>query len=148
MGAHTDQRRAVFEVKPPTLHGELAFRWRISGDAIRARRPDLDLGAGDAVLCIRLHLEEQAQSRRISAARATLESTRAVTCPIEHADTTGAWWRDDPLIHVDVQGLVAATLRAGRPDKLLYARTPLMEALGLPPGVYQPDACELILHAR
>jgi hypothetical protein len=149
MSARTGQRRGILEIATPSAHAEVTLRWRISGDAIRALRPDLDVGEGDAALCIRVTLDERARPRRVCASRATLESAHAVACPIEHAQGPGAWWRDDPMIHIDVQGLVCATIRArqGEPAKLLYARTPLLAAIGLPPGVYDPDGCDVELQS-
>jgi hypothetical protein len=48
--------------------------------------------------------------------------------------------RADGLEHIDVAGVVSMTLRRGTDGslELLYARTPLLESLGVPGGCVEP----------
>lgn len=109
-------------------------RWRLSGTALRRARTDLDLGDADAMLCIGVDVCREAS---VVATRAVLETDRG-ECRLEREIEGGSFVLDDVMAHVDVPGLISATIILGESPRLIYARTPLVESLGLAPGTYEP----------
>jgi hypothetical protein len=51
---------------------------------------------------------------------------------------------DGDLLHVDLPGVLVATVRMTPGNaRILYARTTVLERLGLTPGAYEPRGCSV-----
>ena len=111
--------------------------WRLSGPALKRARADLQLGETDATLHIEVALR---QGWAPSSTSAWIESKEG-TCPLENLDATGRCVVEGDLLHLELPRLLVATLDTREESpRLLYARTPLLEMLGLAPGTYEPTS--------
>lgn len=138
MTAPLDQQGLTMEaVERQTL----VVRWRLSGAALRRARADLQLGERDVSLGVHVDLLREDEGWRPVSARAELEAADGRTCRIEGTTGMGACVIDAGLLHLDVPGLISATIHAGDERRLVYARTPLLESLGMAPGTYEPVGC-------
>lgn len=128
----------------PLARSRVEIRWRIAARALKRARADLELGDGAATLRWRVELARDADGWRISGAHADLVSEDGAACRIEHGVAHGAAIEHDDLLHVDVTGLLTATLRTGQGSaRLIYAWTSLLDALDLPAGTYEPAGCDV-----
>jgi hypothetical protein len=128
------QRRAA-------LCGVHAVRWRISPDALRAYAPAIVNGRGAELAAAELLVY-------LDPPRAILSLVSARGDRIEHAlpltPAAPQIVRDQSrgLLHIEIPGGLSLCVRSAgdRPASLLYARTSLLAALGLPGGVYDVPA--------
>lgn len=117
----------------------IVVRWRVSGTALKRARPDLRLGKADAQLDVHVKVSRES-GWALSSAWAELTSDGR-SCRIEGTTDMGTCEVDAGMLHLDVPGLIAATIHLGAEPRLLYARTPLLKSLGLSPGTYEPIGC-------
>ena len=146
MGGRTERLRTGVIGAETRLTLEL--RWAIAGDALGRARPDLSIGAsgGAATLCWQVEVRRTGHGLRIGQAEATLQDASGASCRIEQAATPADAHavEDGDLLHVDLPGVLVATVRTspGR-ARVLYARTAILERLGLAPGAYEPRDCAI-----
>lgn len=126
----------------PPHAGTLEFAWTLARAPLARAEFPVAPGAGthERPVLLRLLVELDPPGRlagqgsaRCVAAGLTDEDDRVrVDLPGPAAPGTGSWTTgEDDLLHVDIDGLLRATLRGTR---VLYAATPLLTALGVPGG--------------
>lgn len=126
----------------------VVVRWLIGAEALRRSRADLALALGlpmggpvlDGGVVMEVRVERDACGECAATAR-LLHGGAAVSLTPTLAGgtiTTG-----EGLVHVDAPGVMVATLTRADARRALYARTPLLEALGLPGGRYEPSGARV-----
>lgn len=123
--------------RPLRVEATLRVRWLISRSAVATARPDLvRRDSGEPVV---LEMLAAAADGRWACEAALVDGGRRDEIPVS-ASESGAWSRDAEtgLEHLEVPGVLHATYRrAGGGVRLLYVRTPLLAALGIPGGRYE-----------
>lgn len=113
---------------PRHVAATLALRWTISPDAARAA--GLSSSPGDAP-AIELVVPWTGDVRAAAAEFIDGKHRRELTVP----PATAEWTSNDGMHHLDLPGVLTLSVRAkGAGVEVVYARTPLLAALGIPGG--------------
>lgn len=138
------ESRAAIKIEATARAGPVTLRWEVSAAALRAARPDLPVPAGAAFVrlewrvpgAMRAGLEARAEL--VDAAGGRLALAAVAPAPDDLAGPI-TWTHDGDLSHVDIDGLLYATVRWAPSGEaaVLYARTTLLERLGLAGGRYE-----------
>lgn len=128
-------------VKTPAAPVLLTLRWTVTRDAAAAAGLVSADGRGSPVLEVRLGWDGPSVDQ---VAAAVLDGERTEELALESA-ATGAWTGDDRLRHVDVPGLVRASLIVSPEEvRAVYARTELLSRLGISGGRYDFERATLL----
>jgi len=123
--------------RPIRVEDSLTVCWMISRAALAAARPQLRVRDGGGPIVLEL-FASPLEGRWFCEAT-LVDGGRRDRVPLAGAEP-GAWSRDAEtgLEHLEIPAVLHATYRRGeRGVRLLYARTPLLTALGIPGGRYE-----------